>query len=104
MADRKPPIELEVGWSFMEKGIKKLKNILEGLDEPPFSPEQHITLYTTIYDMCTQKLHMIILSNCTIITNRLLWITLFQHDGKGGYLAFSITLTATLLLGGHFLR
>ncbi|XP_021748767.1 cullin-1-like [Chenopodium quinoa] len=54
MNDRKV-IELEQGWEFMEKGITKLKRILEGLQEPPFNSEDYMMLYTTIYNMCTQK-------------------------------------------------
>ncbi|XP_022758046.1 cullin-1-like isoform X1 [Durio zibethinus] len=48
-------IELDQGWDYMQKGIAKLKRILEGLPEPPFSSEEYIMLYTTIYNMCTQK-------------------------------------------------
>uniref|UniRef100_A0A7N2N506 Cullin-1 n=1 Tax=Quercus lobata TaxID=97700 RepID=A0A7N2N506_QUELO len=48
-------IELDQGWEYMEKGIMKLKRILEGLPEPPFSSEEYMMLYTTIYNMCTQK-------------------------------------------------
>ncbi|KZV24389.1 cullin-1 [Dorcoceras hygrometricum] len=48
-------IDLEQGWDTMQKGITKLKNILEGLPEPQFSSEDYMTLYTTIYNMCTQK-------------------------------------------------
>ncbi|KAF7813662.1 Cullin-1 [Senna tora] len=48
-------IDLEQGWDFMQKGITKLKNILEGLPEPQFSSEDYMMLYTTIYNMCTQK-------------------------------------------------
>ncbi|KAL5983861.1 Cullin-1 [Asimina triloba] len=54
MNERKP-IDLEQGWEFMQKGITKLKNILEGLPEPQFSSEDYMMLYTTIYNMCTQK-------------------------------------------------
>ncbi|XP_021846749.1 cullin-1 [Spinacia oleracea] len=54
MNDRKP-IELEEGWKFMEKGIRKLKLILENTSEPPFNSEDYMMLYTTIYNMCTQK-------------------------------------------------
>ncbi|KNA11180.1 hypothetical protein SOVF_137680 [Spinacia oleracea] len=54
MNDRKV-IELEQGWEFMGKGITKLKRILEGLPEPPFNSEDYMMLYTTIYNMCTQK-------------------------------------------------
>ncbi|VAH14505.1 unnamed protein product [Triticum turgidum subsp. durum] len=39
----------------MQKGITKLKNILEGKPEPQFSSEDYMMLYTTIYNMCTQK-------------------------------------------------
>ncbi|KAG8067204.1 hypothetical protein GUJ93_ZPchr0005g15249 [Zizania palustris] len=48
-------INLEEGWTFMQKGITKLKNILEGKPESQFSSEDYIMLYTTIYNMCTQK-------------------------------------------------
>ncbi|XLR08756.1 hypothetical protein S83_036694, partial [Arachis hypogaea] len=48
-------IDLEQAWDFMQKGITKLKNILEGLPEPHFSSEDYMMLYTTIYTMCTQK-------------------------------------------------
>uniref|UniRef100_A0A5B7BPQ6 Cullin-1 n=1 Tax=Davidia involucrata TaxID=16924 RepID=A0A5B7BPQ6_DAVIN len=49
-------IELEEGWEFMQKGITKLKKILEGLPpELQFSSEEYMMLYTTIYNMCTQK-------------------------------------------------
>ncbi|XP_022137923.1 cullin-1-like [Momordica charantia] len=54
MNERKT-IDLEQGWAFMQKGITKLKNILEGLPEPQFSSEDYMMLYTTIYNMCTQK-------------------------------------------------
>nr|CAD1828429.1 unnamed protein product [Ananas comosus var. bracteatus] len=54
MHERKT-IDLEQGWEFMQKGITKLKNILEGLPEKQFSPEDYMMLYTTIYNMCTQK-------------------------------------------------
>lgn len=39
-------IELDQGWEFMQKGITKLKNILEGLPEPQFSSEDYMMLYT----------------------------------------------------------
>lgn len=47
--------DLEHGWDYMQKGIIKLKKILEGLPEPQFSSEDYMMLYTTIYNMCTQK-------------------------------------------------
>ncbi|CAB80750.1 putative cullin-like 1 protein [Arabidopsis thaliana] len=48
-------IDLEQGWDYMQTGITKLKRILEGLNEPAFDSEQYMMLYTTIYNMCTQK-------------------------------------------------
>ncbi|XP_022770975.1 cullin-1-like isoform X1 [Durio zibethinus] len=48
-------IELDQGWDYMQKGIRNLKRILEGLSEPPFSSEEYMMLYTTVYNMCTQK-------------------------------------------------
>uniref|UniRef100_A0A0C9S2U8 Cullin-1 n=1 Tax=Wollemia nobilis TaxID=56998 RepID=A0A0C9S2U8_9CONI len=54
MGERKI-IDLEQGWDFMQKGITKLKNILEGIPEQQFNSEEYIMLYTTIYNMCTQK-------------------------------------------------
>ncbi|KAK6780756.1 hypothetical protein RDI58_022940 [Solanum bulbocastanum] len=46
--------ELEEGWEFMQRGITKLKKILEG-QQHSFSSEEYMMLYTTIYNMCTQK-------------------------------------------------
>ncbi|KAL3626116.1 Cullin-1 [Castilleja foliolosa] len=46
---------LDQGWPLMEEGITKLKNILEDRPEPQFNPEEYMLLYTTIYNMCTQK-------------------------------------------------
>eukprot|EP00898_Chlorokybus_atmophyticus_P003604 jgi/Chlat1/4244/Chrsp27S04315 len=54
MNDRKV-IELETGWDRMKRGINKLKNLLEGRPESQFNAEEYMTLYTTIYNMCTQK-------------------------------------------------
>lgn len=45
MSERKT-IDLEQGWDFMQKGITKLKNILEGLPETQFSSEDYMMLYT----------------------------------------------------------
>ncbi|XP_019175238.1 PREDICTED: cullin-1-like [Ipomoea nil] len=53
--NQRSTIDLEQGWDFMQRGITKLKNILEGLPEPQFSSEDYMMLYTTIYNMCTQK-------------------------------------------------
>ncbi|MEW5319419.1 MAG: hypothetical protein WDW38_010572 [Sanguina aurantia] len=54
MADKRP-IELKEGWSVMQIGIEKLIKILEGEAEEQFNAEQYMSLYTTIYNMCTQK-------------------------------------------------
>ncbi|KAG0574381.1 hypothetical protein KC19_VG259000 [Ceratodon purpureus] len=55
MNNERKVIELEQGWNFMQKGITKLKNLLEGVPEQHFSSEEYMLLYTTIYNMCTQK-------------------------------------------------
>ncbi|KAM4126811.1 hypothetical protein ACJW30_02G042300 [Castanea mollissima] len=48
-------ILFEQGWELMQTAITKLKNILEGLPEPQFSSEDYMMLYTTIFNMCTQR-------------------------------------------------
>ncbi|KAI9200737.1 hypothetical protein LWI28_012553 [Acer negundo] len=54
MIERKT-IDLEQGWEFLQKGITKLKNILEGLPEPRLSIEDIMMFHATIYNMCTQE-------------------------------------------------
>lgn len=39
-------IGLDEGWEIMERGISKLKRILEGLPEKSFTPDEYISLYT----------------------------------------------------------
>lgn len=39
-------IELDQGWDCMQKGITKLKRILEGLPEAQFNSEEYMMLYT----------------------------------------------------------
>jgi cullin 1 len=48
LSERKT-IDLEQGWDFMHRGIMKLKNILEGLPEPQFSPEDYMMLYAYVF-------------------------------------------------------
>ncbi|XP_058728500.1 uncharacterized protein LOC131600338 [Vicia villosa] len=48
-------IDLEQGCDFMHRGIMKLKNILKGLPELQFIPEDYMMLYTTIYITCALK-------------------------------------------------
>ncbi|PRQ18301.1 putative cullin protein, neddylation [Rosa chinensis] len=48
-------IEFNEGWEFIQEGIKKLKRIVEGSPEPDFNSEERMTLYNTIYNMCTQR-------------------------------------------------
>lgn len=48
-------MELEAGWSLMRRGIDKLKKLLENEPEESFTAQEYMTLYTTIYNMCTQK-------------------------------------------------
>ncbi|KAI3901505.1 hypothetical protein MKW92_016571 [Papaver armeniacum] len=53
--DRRPVITLDHGWGLMQTGTTKLINILEGHPEPQFNSESYMMLYTTCYNMCTQK-------------------------------------------------
>lgn len=53
MNDRKT-IDLEQGWEFMQKGITKLKNILEGLPEAQFSSEEYMMLYTYVHFLSSE--------------------------------------------------
>ncbi|CAB4279479.1 unnamed protein product [Prunus armeniaca] len=48
-------IEWDQGWDYIQKGITKLKRIVQGLPEPQFNSEEYMRLYTTIYNMCSQK-------------------------------------------------
>ncbi|XP_057440709.1 cullin-1-like isoform X2 [Lotus japonicus] len=50
----KETLSFEEGWGNMQKGITKLKRILE-TKEDNFDSEQYMMLYTTIYNMCTQR-------------------------------------------------
>mmetsp|Transcript_133 Transcript_133/g.406 ORF Transcript_133/g.406 Transcript_133/m.406 type:complete len:742 (+) Transcript_133:275-2500(+) len=54
MSDKKI-IDLESGWAEMEAGIEKLEAILEGDESCKIDCELWINLYTTVYNMCTQK-------------------------------------------------
>ncbi|KAL6627867.1 hypothetical protein ACP70R_031593 [Stipagrostis hirtigluma subsp. patula] len=48
-------VALEDGWKYMVTGVDKLKRVLAGEDGVGFTPDEYINLYTTIYNMCTQK-------------------------------------------------
>ncbi|XP_062028837.1 cullin-1-like [Rosa rugosa] len=50
----KYPIEFDEGWRCIEEGISKLKMIAEGTHRP-FTAEEHMTLHTVVFDMCTQR-------------------------------------------------
>lgn len=52
MNERKT-IDLDNGWEFMQKGITKLKKILEGQPEPQFSSEDYMMLYTYVFGIFT---------------------------------------------------
>ncbi|XP_044974546.1 cullin-1-like [Hordeum vulgare subsp. vulgare] len=49
------PIGLEEGWRDMDAGVARLKRILHGVDGVSFTSQEYIHLYTTIFNMCTQK-------------------------------------------------
>jgi len=41
-------INFEQGWNIMQKGIRKLQNILEGFPEPHFTSEEYTLMYTYV--------------------------------------------------------
>ncbi|KAM5573023.1 cullin-1 [Rosa sericea] len=47
-------IEFDEGWEFLQKGITKMKRIVEGMPETQFSSDDYMKLYTTVYKLCTQ--------------------------------------------------
>ncbi|KAI8574685.1 hypothetical protein RHMOL_Rhmol01G0373800 [Rhododendron molle] len=47
--------EWEEGWDFLQKGITKVKRIIEGLPEPRLSSEERILLYTTVYNLSSSR-------------------------------------------------
>ena len=48
-------ITLPDGWASLERGIHQLQSYLEGEASASFSTHEYMDLYTTVYDMCTQK-------------------------------------------------
>ncbi|KAF8114396.1 hypothetical protein N665_0038s0020 [Sinapis alba] len=48
-------IDFAQGWRSMEIGISKLEKYVEGLPGHSLDAEQNISLYTTVYRMCTQR-------------------------------------------------
>ncbi|RCV25453.1 hypothetical protein SETIT_5G167900v2 [Setaria italica] len=55
MSLNRPIIDLDEGWAQMEIGIAKLKRILADEPRVSFVSDEYMHLYTTIYNMCTQK-------------------------------------------------
>ncbi|KAL3380266.1 hypothetical protein AABB24_000747 [Solanum stoloniferum] len=53
--NQRSTIDLEHGWGIIQRGITKLKNILEGLPEPQFNSEDYMMMYSTIYNMCSHN-------------------------------------------------
>ncbi|KAL5701175.1 hypothetical protein ACHQM5_026540 [Ranunculus cassubicifolius] len=45
----------EDGWPVIQRGYDHLVRILENEGEPGFTSKEHMSLYTTVYNMCTQK-------------------------------------------------
>ncbi|URD74560.1 cullin 1 [Musa troglodytarum] len=50
-------VDIEGGMAVLKKSVTKLTNILEGLPEMPFNTMEYMLLCTTIYNMCTMKIH-----------------------------------------------
>jgi cullin 1 len=59
-------MHLEQGWELMQKGITKLKNILEGLPEPQFSSEDYMMLYTYPFLCCFASL-LVYCCSCSML-------------------------------------
>uniref|UniRef100_A0A0D9Y8K8 Cullin family profile domain-containing protein n=1 Tax=Oryza glumipatula TaxID=40148 RepID=A0A0D9Y8K8_9ORYZ len=55
MSPRIPVVDLEDGWRDVLAGVAKLKCILDGSNVVHFFPDEYMHLYTTVYNMCTQK-------------------------------------------------
>ncbi|CAD6231357.1 unnamed protein product [Miscanthus lutarioriparius] len=55
MAHNRKTILLDEGWPHMMAGFEKLKLILAGEPGVAFASDEYMHLYTTIYNMCTQK-------------------------------------------------
>ncbi|KAG5628227.1 hypothetical protein H5410_013445 [Solanum commersonii] len=83
-------IDLEHGWDFIQRGITKLKNILEGLPEPQLSSKDYMklcTLLTGEFTTCVlRRPHMIINLNSfmTNIVKLLKNISQQRHVNKEG--------------------
>ncbi|RLM86058.1 cullin-1-like [Panicum miliaceum] len=48
-------VELEEGWRFLAAGVAKIRRTVEADGEFPLSGVELLELYTTVFDMCTQK-------------------------------------------------
>jgi hypothetical protein len=49
MNNERKVIELQHQWAFMQKGITKLKNLLERVPEQKFNSDEYVMLYTYFY-------------------------------------------------------
>ncbi|WOG83765.1 hypothetical protein DCAR_0102943 [Daucus carota subsp. sativus] len=47
-------VQLKDGLATLNKGVTKLKKILEGFPEPSFTTEEYINTYTAVYNLCSQ--------------------------------------------------
>ncbi|XP_019087047.1 PREDICTED: putative cullin-like protein 2 [Camelina sativa] len=52
---RRMVLNFEEGWLSLEEGITELIRNIERECEPALNPQQHLNLYTIIYNMCIQK-------------------------------------------------
>ncbi|RLN36363.1 Cullin-1 [Panicum miliaceum] len=48
-------VELEEGWRFLAAGVAKIRRTVEAGGEFPLSSVEFLELYTTVFNMCTQK-------------------------------------------------
>eukprot|EP00889_Picochlorum_renovo_P001901 jgi/Picre1/28931/NNA_004326.t1 len=55
VVDTRKTIDFEQGWSEINAGVEEFKLFLEGVKEKPESATVNMSLYTIVYNMCTQK-------------------------------------------------
>ncbi|CAD6206542.1 unnamed protein product [Miscanthus lutarioriparius] len=79
-------IDLEEGWAVMQKGITKLKNILEGKPEPQFSSEDYMMLYTLTFRVAMDIFN----SRREMMLRRLFFTWMGQIDGNVVKLRFTL--------------
>ena len=50
--------DLEQEWNIISIDILRLRNMVEGVSEPGFTADDHSRIYTTIYGLCLDSVHL----------------------------------------------